>query len=58
MGNSENRGFLAQPDGSFLVRLTGGIAAYDVDSPSCGLPEDVRLTIKTVRDEYPYLLRK
>ncbi len=58
MGNSENKGFLAQPDGSFLVRLAGGTAAYDVDSPSCGLPEDVRLTIKAVRDEYSYLLCK
>ncbi|WP_407416811.1 putative selenate reductase subunit YgfK [Paratractidigestivibacter faecalis] len=58
MGNSTNRGFLAQPDGSFLVRLASGTGAYDVDDASCGLPEEVRLTIKTVRDSYAYLLAK
>ncbi|WP_419549901.1 putative selenate reductase subunit YgfK, partial [Paratractidigestivibacter faecalis] len=39
MGNSTNQGFLAQPDGSFLVRLASGTGAYDVDDASCGLPE-------------------
>lgn len=58
MGNSTNQGFLAQPDGSFLVRLASGIGAYDVDDASCGLPEEVRLTIKAVRDSYAYLLAK
>ena len=58
MGNSNNQGFLAQPDGSFLVRLASGIGAYDVDDASCGLPEEVRLTIKAVRDSYAYLLAK
>ena len=58
MGNSTNQGFLAQPDGSFLVRLASGTGAYDVDDASCGLPEEVRLTIRAVRDSYAYLLAK
>ena len=58
MGNSTNQGFLAQPDGSFLVRLASGTGAYDVDDASCGLTEEVRLTIKVVRDSYAYLLAK
>ena len=55
MGNSENQGFLAQPDGTFLVRVDGKTAAYDVDDAACGLPEEVRLTIKATRDSYGYL---
>ena len=55
MGNSENQGFLAQPDGTFLVRVGGKTAAYDVDDAACGLPEEVRLTIKATRDSYGYL---
>ena len=58
MGNSENQGFLPQADGSFLVRLDGKTAAFDVDDAACGLPEEVRLTIKAVRDSYGYLLAK
>ncbi|WP_321973665.1 putative selenate reductase subunit YgfK [Paratractidigestivibacter sp.] len=58
MGNSENQGFLPQPDGSFLVRIGGACAAYDVDAAACGLPEEVRLTIRAVRDSYAYLLAK
>ena len=58
MGNSQNQGFLAQADGTFLVRLASGTAAYDVDDASCGLPEEVRLTIQAVRDSYGYLLCK
>ena len=58
MGASENRGFLPQADGSFLVRLASGTGAYDVDDANCGLPEDVRLTIRAVRDNYGYLLVK
>ena len=55
MGNSENQGFLAQPDGTFLVRVGGKTAAYDVDDAACGLPEEVRLTIKATHDSYGYL---
>ena len=58
MGNSENQGFLPQADGIFLVRLDGKTAAFDVDDAACGLPEEVRLTIKAVRDSYGYLLAK
>ena len=58
MGNSENQGFLPQADGTFLVRLDGKTAAFDVDDDACGLPEEVRLTIKAVRDSYGYLLAK
>ena len=58
MGNSENQGFLPQADGTFLVRLDGKTAAYDVDDAACGLPEEARLTIKAVRDSYSYLLAK
>ena len=58
MGNSDNQGFLPQADGTFLVRLDGKTAAFDVDDAACGLPEEVRLTIKAVRDSYGYLLAK
>ena len=58
MGNSQNLGFLPQPDGSFLVRLGDKCGAYDVDDAGCGLPEEVRLTIRAVRDSYGYLLAK
>ena len=58
MGASENQGFLPQADGSYLVRIGEKCAAYDVDDAACGLPEEVRLTIKAVRDSYGYLLAK
>ena len=58
MDASENRGFLPLPDGSFRVRLAGGEGAYDVRDAACGLPEDVRLTICAVCDDYAYLLAK
>ena len=58
MGSSDNQGFLPQADGTFLVRLDGKTAAFDVDDAACGLPEEVRLTIKAVRDSYGYLLAK
>ena len=56
MGNSENLGFLPAADGRFTVRLTDGTGTYDVDDAACGLPEEVRLTIRAVRDSYGYLL--
>ena len=58
MDASENRGFLPQGDGTFRVRLASGEGTYDVDDAACGLPEDVRLTIRAVRDDYGYLLAK
>lgn len=58
MGNSENQGFFPNSDGTFVVRLSTGTAAYNVDDANCGLPETVRLTIKAVRDSYGYLLAK
>ena len=58
MGASENQGFLPQADGSYLVRIGEKCAAYDIDDAACGLPEEVRLTIKAVRDSYGYLLAK
>ena len=58
MGVSENQGFLPQDDGSYLVRIGDKCAAYDIDDAACGLPEEVRLTIKAVRDSYGYLLAK
>ncbi len=58
MGASENQGFLPQADGSYLVRIGEKCAAYNVDDAACGLPEEVRLTIKAMRDSYGYLLAK
>ncbi|HJA29534.1 MAG TPA: FAD-dependent oxidoreductase, partial [Candidatus Olsenella pullicola] len=58
MDASENRGFLPLPDGTFRVRLASGEGVYDVSDAACGLPEDVRLTICAVRDNYTYLLAK
>ena len=46
MDASENRGFLPVE------------GVFDVDDAACGLPEDVRLTIRAVRDDYGYLLAK
>lgn len=53
--NSENEGFLPTADG-FLVRLDGSTAIYNVDDEACGLPENIRKMIVTVRDSYRYLL--
>ena len=57
MDASENRGFLPV-EGGFRVRLASGEGVYDVDDAACGLPEDVRLTIRAVRDDYGYLLAR
>ena len=57
MDASENRGFLPV-EGGFRVRLASGEGVFDVDDAACGLPEDVRLTIRAVRDDYGYLLAK
>ena len=54
---SENEGFLAT-EGGFLVRAAGTTAVYDVDDMACGLAEDLRQLIVTVRDDYAYLLCK
>ncbi|MBF0912111.1 MAG: hypothetical protein HXK61_04915, partial [Atopobiaceae bacterium] len=40
----------------FLVRLDGSTAIYNVDDEACGLPENIRKMIVTVRDSYRYLL--
>ena len=53
--NSENEGFLPTEDG-FLVRLDGSTAIYNVDDEACGLPENIRKMIVTVRDSYSYLI--
>ena len=58
MDASENRGWLPLADGRVRVRLASGEGVYDVDDAACGLPEDVRLTICAVRDDYAYLLAK
>ena len=58
MDASENRGFLPLPDGRVRVRLAGSDGVCDVNDAACGLPEDVRLTIAAVRDNYAYLLAK
>lgn len=57
MDASENRGFLPLAGGTFRVRLAGSEGTYDVSDASCGLPDDVRLTIVAVRDSYAYLLK-
>ncbi len=52
--DSTNEGWLPTKDGA-LVRLGGTVATYDVEDAACGLPEDVRKIIVTVRDKYAYL---
>ena len=52
--DSTNEGWLPTEDGA-LVRLGGTVATYDVEDAACGLPEDVRKIIVTVRDKYAYL---
>ena len=52
--DSTNEGWLPTKDGA-LVRLGGTVATYDVEDAACGLPEDVRKIIVTVRDKYTYL---
>ena len=58
MDDSGNQGFLSLADGTFRVRLVAGEGIYDVDDAGCGLPEDVRLTIRATRDGYAYLFVK
>ena len=58
MENSENEGFLAADEDHFKVRVAGTVRTVSVDAVNTGLPEAVRLTIKAVRDSYPYLLKK
>ncbi|WP_293819870.1 putative selenate reductase subunit YgfK [uncultured Parolsenella sp.] len=58
MDNSENRGWLPLADGTARVRLASGVATYNVEDASCGLPEEVRLTILAVRDSYGYLISR
>ena len=58
MENSENEGFLAVDEDHFKVRVAGTVRTVSVDAVNTGLPEAVRLTIKAVRDSYPYLLKK
>ena len=52
--DSANEGWLPTEDGA-LVRLGGTVGTYDVEDAACGLPEDVRKIIVTVRDKYAYL---
>ena len=58
MENSENEGFLAVDEDHFKVRVAGTVRTVSVDAVNTGLPEAVRLTIKAVRDSYPYLLKE
>ena len=56
---SENEGWLPKGDGSgvCLVRLGGQVREYDVTDSSCGLYEDIRQLIVTVRKDYGYLVK-
>ena len=58
--NSGNEGWLpaSGEDGGCLVRLDGQVREYQVDDSGCGLPEDLRLLILAVQDNYGYLLRE
>ena len=58
MENSENEGFLAVDEDHFKVRVAGTVRTVSVDAVNTGLPEAVRLTIRAVRDNYSYLLKK
>lgn len=42
----------------FKVRVAGTVRTVSVDAVNTGLPEAVRLTIRAVRDNYSYLLKK
>ncbi len=57
-GESENEGFLAVDEDHFKVRVAGTVRIVSVDAVNTGLPEAVRLTIRAVRDNYSYLLKK
>ena len=58
MENSENEGFLAVDEDHFKVRVADTVRTVSVDAVNTGLPEAVRLTIRAVRDNYSYLLKK
>ena len=58
MANSENPGFLLQDDATFCVRIAAEENVYDLDVESRALPEEVRQTIRAVRDSYGYLLAR
>ena len=58
MENSENEGFLTVDEDHFKVRVAGTVRTVSVDAVNTGLPEAVRLTIRAVRDNYSYLLKK
>ena len=58
MENSENEGFLAVDEDHFKVRVAGTVRTVSIDAVNTGLPEAVRLTIRAVRDNYSYLLKK
>ena len=51
-------GFLAVDEDHFKVRVAGTVRTVSVDAVNTGLPEAVRLTIRAVRDNYSYLLKK
>ena len=55
--NSENEGFLPLEGSRSLVRLDGQTAEYDTADNRCGLPEDIRALIQTVRSDYSYLVK-
>lgn len=55
--NSENEGFLPLEGSKSLVRLDGQTAEYDTADAGCGLPEDIRVLIQTVRSDYSYLVK-
>ncbi|MFR6499310.1 MAG: hypothetical protein ACLUQW_01245 [Collinsella sp.] len=57
-GEPENEGFLAVDEDHFKVRVAGTVRTVSVDAVNTGLPEAVRLTIRAVRDNYSYLLKK
>ena len=58
METSETRGGRAVGEDHFKVRVAGTVRTVSVDAVNTGLPEAVRLTIRAVRDNYSYLLKK
>jgi putative selenate reductase len=54
--DSENTGFLPLEGTKVRVRLFGNVSEYDISDPNCGLPEGILAFIKSVVDNYSYLI--
>jgi len=53
--SSENEGFLVMDDGRIRLRLGGEVKCCDINDPA--LPADAAAVIRTVVQDYPYLIK-